>query len=101
VGMRLTLEIPAYHSVNGDVGRRQISLRLDHLPRRHDQIEVPDNGIVSVTTVRFRPQWTTEGDGLDDVYGIGYAYSEMEPVVYTSWVVRPEDAPKTRSRSAR
>ena len=98
--MQFTIHIPAYHSVErGDVAPREFTMRLDTLPRKGDQIAVPKGGLVEVGSVRHRPVWTDDsGDDLFDTYGPDFAFSEIEPYVMTSWVTRPVDAPKHRSR---
>jgi hypothetical protein len=96
---RFLLHIPAWHHASeGDQDRREIPMRLDHLPRENEQIEVPNGGIVEVTTVRHRPQWTADDPNMLRDYGPNYAYGEVEPEVFTCWVAKPEGAPKTRSR---
>ena len=98
-GMRFLLHIPAYHTAEGrDVDPRRMHVRLDHLPRENEQIEVPNGGIVEVVNIRYRPIWSQdEGPELVVTYGEDYAVGEVEPEVFTGWVRRPNDAPKTRS----
>lgn len=96
---RLELHVPAWHHVEqGDMPRTEHLVYLDHLPRVGDQIEVPDNGLVEVANVRFRPAWLNNGEQAGSPSPGGrWEHVERPPQVFTSWVHRPDGAPITRS----
>lgn len=93
---RFILEIPAYVSVGGDVDSRRITVSLPDLPREGDQIEVPNGGIVHVNRVRHRPCWVGDRQSYAEFPGGRSEGKNNGPEVFTSWVARPDDAPKSR-----
>lgn len=97
--MKLILHIPAWHhSERGDMPKREVVLYLKNMPRENEQIEVAGGGVVEVANVRHRPVWLhgTEQSTRMQPGGISEA-QELAPEVFTSWAVRPEGAPITRS----
>jgi hypothetical protein len=91
---KIHLHVPAWHHVEqGDMPATEHMVYLDHLPRVDDQIEIPDNGVVEVNNVRFRPVWSKDG-GQQGTPSPGGRWDHLErpPEVWTHWVHRPEGA---------